>query len=413
MALDLKPTEAKKKSYDRVALVQDFLNQNYDIKINVFDPSKTIIEAKNKDLFKQFAPTINEISLHMESENIRGCDGILKKILVSPNFITTFNPITDYLNALDGQWKGESHIDKMCSCIKVRDFGDKSEGYYQERFKRILKKWMVASIANSLGVKENDAMIGFIHADEGIGKTRLVKYLLPPVLKAYYRQSEKGEKNFNLQAAFTQNFIINFDEFHGITRHNAENVKQTLSALEFVLSLRDTNAIARMGNGAFTSNKTKEMGGFLYPNMGYRRWACIELDSIDWRKYITDVDIDQMWAEAYVLFKNADYDYVWNSEDFNEFQEYNRRYLIETKAYQLVNEYYRIPTDEDKEEDIHFVQAQDILRELRQARKITSAMNDVSEVTIGLALRALGYERKGKKIDRINSRYGYNVVKLL
>lgn len=412
MALELKPTEAKKGSFDRVARVKEFLNKHYDIKINVFDPSKTIIEAKDKNMYK-ISPTIGEISLHMESENIRGCDSILKKILASPNHITTFNPITDYLNSLAGQWKGVSHIDKLCSCVKARDFGDKTEGYYQDRFIRIFRKWLTASVACSLGVKENDAMIGFIHHDEGIGKTRLIKFLVPQALKAYYRQSSKDDKYFNLQVAFSQNFIINFDETNGITKNNAEDLKQTLSEISYVLSLKNTNSVPRMGNGAFTSNKTKEMGGFLHPNMGYRRWACVEIDSIDWHTYVETVDIDQVWAEAFVLFKNADFNYVWDKEtDFNEFQEYNRRYLIETHAYRLIREYYRTPTADDKEEDVVFKQPMEMLQELRAGRKINSSMSDVSEVTIGLALKALGFERKAKKIDRINTRYGYNVVKL-
>ena len=128
---------------------------------------------------------------------------------------------------------------------------------------------------------------------------------------------------------------------------------------------------------------------------------------------IETVDVDQLYAEMYVLYKDADFDYVWNEQDdFLEFKEYNRRYLIETHAYRLVRENYRMPTEEDAEETIEFKQPQEILRELRDGRKINSSMSDVSEVTIGLALKALGYERKGKKIDRINSRYGYNVIKL-
>jgi len=416
MALDLQPTKADKTSYDRVTQVKHFLEKHYEVKVNVFDTSKTIIEAKSdvaKKMHDKFSPTRREISLHMEMENLRGCKSILNDLLESPNHIVTFNPITDYLNALDGKWKGDSQFEKLCSCITMRDFGDKPEGYYQNRFRRILRKWLVACIANSLGTKSNEVMFGLIHPDEGIGKTGFIKFLVPKSLTAYYRQSGKTDKNFNLQEAFAKFFLINFDEFHGITKNNAEDVKQTLSDDRYILSLRDTNAVPRMGNGAFTSNKSKEMGGFLHPNMGHRRWGACEADTINWKKMKETVDVDQLWAEMYVLYKDADFDYVWNKEeDFNEFKEYNRRYLIETHAYRLIHENYRMPTDEDAEETIEFKMPMEMLQELRSARKINSSMSDVSEVTIGLALKALGFERKGKKIDKINSRYGYNVVKL-
>ena len=403
-----KETKVPASSGDRVKIVEDFLTEHYEIKINVFDSSKTIIVAKNPELYDQ-APTETLISLHMERENIRGCDTILRKILKSGYHITTFNPVTDYINSLEGAWKGESHIEKFCKHIVVRDFGDKDPGYYQERFVRIIKIWMVASIACSLGVKENDAMLGFIHSKEGIGKTRILKFLVPKPLVAYYIQSSKEDRYFDITAAFTQNFIVNFEEFNGITKNNAEQVKQTLSANEFVMSKRDTNAVPRIGNGAFTSNKNKEMGGFLHPSMGYRRWACIELESINWKKYIAEVDNHQMWAEAMVLFKNADFDYIWSESDFIEFKEYNNRYLIETNANKLVKEYYRIP--EDGEESIH-MQPLEILQELRKAKKLNNSNGtNVSEVTIGMALSAMGFEHKMKKVQG-NPRYGYQVIQL-
>lgn len=272
MAKHNKFTETKvpASSGDRVKIVEDFLTAHYEIKINIFDPSKTIIVAKNPELYDK-EPSEMLISLHMERENIRGCDTILRKILKSGYHITTFNPVTEYLNLLEGAWKGKSHIEKFCSCIVARDFGDKPEGYYQERFVRILKKWMVATIANGLGINANDALIGFINAKEGIGKTRMMRFLVPPALKAYYVQSSKDDRKFDMTTAFTQNFIVGFDELYGITKNNSEELKQVLSALEYRLSKRDTNEVPRIGSGAFTTNKNKELGGFIHPSMGYRR----------------------------------------------------------------------------------------------------------------------------------------------
>lgn len=401
-------TTVPASSGDRVKLVEDFLTEHYEIKINVFDPSKTIIVAKNPTIYER-TPTHKLIALHMERESIRGCKSILRDILDSGYHITEFNPVTDYINSLEGAWKGKSHIEKFCSCITVRDFGDKPEGYYQERFVRIIKKWMVATIANGLGIVANDALIGFINSKEGIGKTRMMRFLVPPALKAYYTQSNKDDRKFDMTVAFTQNFIVGFDELFGVTKNNTEELKQVLSSLEYVLSKRDTNAVPRIGSGAFTTNKNRELGGFIHPNTGYRRWACVETEAINWRKYNVEVDINQMWAEAMVLFKNADFDYVWNEDDFIEFKEYNQRYIIETNAQKLIKEYYRLP--EDNEESAH-KQPIEILQELRRARKLnnTNGVN-VSEVTIGMALSAMGYEHKMKKVDG-KPRYGYQVIQL-
>ena len=108
-------------SGDRVKIVEDFLSEHYDIKINVFDPSRSFIVPKDKSLTHE--PTLDHISLHMESHGIRGCDSILKKIIRSGYRITTFNPITEYLSNLEGKWQGESHIDILCDNLLARDFG--------------------------------------------------------------------------------------------------------------------------------------------------------------------------------------------------------------------------------------------------------------------------------------------------
>lgn len=407
MSLKFKDTKTPSIALDRVKLVKEFLELHYEIKMNVFDPSKSFIVAKDKTLYKS-EPSFNDISLHMESENLRGCDSILKKILSSPNHITNFNPITDYIKSLEGAWKGESHIELFCKHIIAKDFGDKEEGYYQDRFKRLLKKWLAASIACSLGERANDAIIGFVHADEGIGKTYSLEFLVPKELKAYYIKSDKEERFFNITTAFTRNFIVNFDEFVGINNRSAESFKKVLSSTEMTVSNSFTIAVPRIGNGVFTSNKTRELGGFLTQGMGTRRYAIVELDHIK-QGFSKDVDVHQLWAEAYILYSTADFNHGWDQEDFDEFMNYNSRYLIETPAHKLINEHYRIPQEGEPSE---FKQAKDILQDLRKARKITSAMNHVSESTIGMAMKALGFHKKMKKINKIEPRYGYEVIQL-
>jgi predicted P-loop ATPase len=185
-------------------------------------------------------------------------------------------------------------------------------------------------------------------------------------------------------------------------------LKKVISSTEITINKTFTVSIPRIGNGVFTSNKTKELGGFLTPEMGYRRFAVIELDSIT-HGYSIEVNIDQLWAEAYLLYKNADFDFVWNVEDFEEFRTYNANYIIETTAFKLIKEYYRIP---ELDEETVFKLPMDILQDLRKARKLTNAMINVSDVTIGMALKSLGFIKHGKRINKLQTRYGYNVIPL-
>ena len=396
---------------DRVEEVKSFLNQHYHILMNEFEPGILHITPADPNAAIQH-PTQEDISLHLISHGISGSDRILSKILKSHNQVETFNPVTDYLNELEGKWKGENTIEKLCSYVKVREFGDKPEkDYYQKRLVRIFKKWMAACIACSLGDKPNDAVFGLIHSKEGVGKTTFINNLVPEVLYDYSRTVNKQNTDYDISETFTKNFMVLFDDNAGLTRSNAEPIKAALSARDFNVKRYFSVKKSRIANCALTSNKTNEMGGFLISELGTRRWALVEIEDID-HQYSKVIDVDQLWAEAYVLYNTADYDYVWGQKDFEEFAEYNARYTIETQSKKLIREYYRHPNPDDKEEDIEFKQSIEIMQDLRKARKITTSMTNVSEVTIGIALTQLGYERTSKRNNKTYSHYGYYVVKL-
>ena len=53
----------------------------------------------------------------------------------------------------------------------------------------------------------------------------------------------------------------------------------------------------------------------------------------------------------------------------------------------------------------------EIVQELRKHKKIPLSETRVSDITIGMALKALGYERQMKKVNG-QPRYGYYVIPL-
>ena len=388
---------------NRVALVKEFLDQHYDIKINIFDHTKVTIAAKSKQYEEQIS--MEDISLHMLEDGICGSDSILKKIITSPNQTKPYNPIKEYLESLKGKYSGESHIEKLCSYLKARDYGDKEDGYYQKRLIYTFRKWIVACVACAMGIKENDAMFVVVNNEEGIGKSTLLEFLVPEMLKGYY---SKSQKDMNYPDMFTSNLLINFDEMTGLTRSTAEEFKNILSSRHINISRRFTTTKQRYASTCGSSNKDAEHGGFLIPDMGTRRFAINHIDSIDW-EYNSQVEIDQIWAEA-VMLLSQDFQYTWNPEDFKEFGQYNARFIVQTTSYKLIKEFYRVPEPEEEEVAV-FRMPVEILRDLRSARKVNSSMTTVSDVNIGIALKQLGYSRFGKKLNG-GTRYGYNVIPL-
>jgi hypothetical protein len=406
---DLKITQSATKALqsNKVRQVIDFLNNHYDIRINRFRPWQKEVVSKTKKF--EFQPTVDDIILHLYENEIYISDTILRKILNSPNQVKNYDPISEYFFNLE-KYKGDSHITKFCSKIKAVNYHDRvGEDYYQHRNEKLVRKWMVASVACGLREYQNEVSLGFIQEEEGTGKTTICKWLCPEPLKGMFILSDKDKKVFNMRTAFTENFLILFDEFIGLNQFTAENYKSTMSS--DYIDIKEPHdpfpkRKPRIANAMFTTNnKTGNDKGFLYPGLGTRRFACLHIESIEYDAIMNDLSIDQMWAEAYMLLKGG-FDYKWGPNDFFEFAEHNERFMIQTNAVQLIESNFMVP---ENGHDGSWMTPTDMLVYFRNNR--LAGRDTLSQLTpekIGIALRQLGYEKQAKKVEG-STRYPYYV----
>jgi predicted P-loop ATPase len=401
----LKIEKAKINFNDRIAPIIDFLRDNYDIRINCFDSSKSIIRSKKKNY--KYSPTIDDISLHMHSAGIQYNDTLLRKILKSQNEIEKYNPITEYFGRVEKSYCGKSHIDILIGHLTAMNFGDKPKNYYRDRLSYLVKKWLVATAACAMGSYPNPVALGLIHSEEGIGKTFFFNFLLPDEMKDFYVEFIPGK--MEMQDLFARKMMILFDEFLGITTRSAELFKNIIQRDNF--ELRNPHEFwpvnkPRIGSACFTSNQTSEKGGFLIPELGTRRFACIELENID-RAYSKLVDVNQVWAETIILIKGG-FDYKFNLDDFKEFKEYNTRYIKEAIPVKIIRMFYEIPLNGEGE----WKQPIEIHHDLVRKRRI--GKNDkVSIEQIGSVLTQLSFQKKSIRVKGKGSRRAYYVKEVI
>ena len=391
---------------NKVAEVKEFLAENYNIRVNEFDPSKSDIRSKTK--VYQSPITFDDISLHLIEEGINVSDTILRKILRSRNQVNTYNPIKEYFESLRGKYKGVSHIDLLMSHLTMREYPGKRKYYYQERMYRYMKKWFVATAACALGIRPNDVAMGLIHAEEGIGKSFFFEFIVPEPLRNLVADPKEDGK-FNLEESFARCFMVYFDELFGISHRNTEEFKKVMSASEIDVYLpREPQPIRRprIGSACFTSNKIPEKGGFLTSAMGYRRWLILELEAIN-QEYSKKIDVNQLWAEALLLIEQ-DFDYVWCMDDWTEFNEHNQRYLEETTSMKYVKLYFDFPVNGEGQ----WLQPKEILNLLMQQKKVRGEdRHKVSDVKLGEALTAMNFEKKSVRgEDGARNRYYVKMI---
>ena len=395
----LKRDESSKQKdlFDKKGNIQravDFLNEHYIIHIPAHDPAKLTIECRDQGRYSE-APTFDDIYLHFVEEcEASISESILRKIIRSRNYIKPFDPIKTYLDSLRGKYAGKSHIDLLCGFLTCREFDPEKPTYSQERTTRIIKKWMISSVAQWIDNVANEVMLTFVQSGEGYGKTSLCKYFIPEPLKDYSTIASKNESRFDLEDAYTRHPFVIHDELVGINKGSIETWKTVMSNPELNTRRRGEEfAIKRkrIAVALGTSNRNQEKGGFLADNFGYRRFGCIELVDIHWEDYIQCVNTDQMWAEALMLYGSSGFHWKFDREDFAEFEDYNSKYTIETDAIRYAHLYLAHPSDSDGE----WMNATEIINDMRRNRLIRGEhLTSVNPRAMGIALTSLGYECK-------------------
>ena len=384
---------------DRIQDIVDTINEAFVVKTSVLDPSKFSIESKDKTRYR-YTPTMDTLYLYLKGigKSISRTD--LRILLRDQNYFDQENPALNYFDSIRGSWKGESHIDKLCAHITPRSF-EKEPEYYQERMNFLIRKWMVASVAQWKDGIPNAVALGFISMEEYIGKTFLTRFFLPEELQGYYVQPE-NDSRFSLSDVFTRYLIVCFDDLVGINKGTAkieEFKKYTRSQMILVQRRNDEfpTERPRVAVPMFTANRTAEMGGFLTQNHGTSRYGTIEIDKID-KRYSQRVKVNQMWAEALLLYENSEFDPFYSDEYIQELQEYNQRYMIQTDEEKYVKLYILPPNDEEDEE-AEWLTASDIVHRLRIERKISSVDRmKVTPQAIGKALSSLGFVKESKRV---------------
>jgi len=130
------------------------------------------------------------------------------------------------------------------------------------------------------------------------------------------------------------------------------------------------------------------MTEFLTDPTGNVRWIPFEISSIDWN-YSREININDVWSQAYVLYKNG-YACDVTAEEVKENEEENRLFTMVTPEMELLMKQYTPGTKE----------SHDLFRttgEIEMAlKKETDGLLKISNNQLGKALRMLGFVRDNR-----------------
>jgi len=393
----IKPAPQKIAGDSVIELAVKFIRKKYIIKYNIFLNNFSIKEKSKRGA--ELSKT--DLRLILKSNNIRIPQPDLTSILNSqiPNFkvSTNHNPVHDYLEDL--KYDGNSHIEKLSEFINPVNHDNNKTDFHKIRFRKYFKKWFVAMVATALGLSKNDVMFIIVQKEGGTGKTGFIEYLSSaPGLIDYCKSITKNNYKTDILKETTRNILLIFDELAALNPRYINTFKSEISQAKIKTKFSynpDEIILPRLGSFAGTTNFNKEKGGFIQINDKglMRRLFCIEnAGQINWQKYIKEIDINQLYAEAINLIKHTDYDYVFNPEDFSDFEKYNRRYLKNAKISEIISEYYE-PSKSDAE--LVYLNATNIKAELIS---LNYPEHLITTDAIGKCFTALGFHQDNQRI---------------
>ena len=378
--------DSKKVTSNKFVITEEYLNQRYDVRYNVISNK---FEYRDKGEVKFREMNENNMFIQLQKDNINISLNHLIALLKS-DFVKEYDVFRDYFESLPN-WDGETdYIGKLASYLQSQD---------SKRLSHHFKKWLVRAVRNSIDQNYfNKQCFVLVSTKQNSGKSTFCRFLCPPELENYIVESIGTDKDSHI--AITENFLINLDELSQAEKAEINAFKSMFSKDKVKARLtydKRPSVHARRANFMGSTDRWE----FLTDENGSVRWLCFEIDSIDWN-YKKDIEIDDVWAQAYHLLTNTKYFYDLTIEEIKENDYMNKKYQVGSPERDLIQRYFKPGSVRDG----IFMTSTEILEYIAEFTSIK-----MSPVQIGKELRFLGFERFGKKLHGMN-KYGYKVFEI-
>lgn len=311
------------------------------------------------------------------------------KSLLRSDFINRYNPFFDFFNSLE-PWDGkEDHIAKLASFVQVED-----QDFYLTQFKKMLSR----CIGCSLYGRENRIVFVLVGEKQNTGKSTFLRFLNPFGSKYYTEAPLHNNKDSSF--ALAENFFYNLEELASLSNIDVNRLKSVISTTtikERKAYARDVVEQPRRANFVGSTNKSE----FLTDTEN-TRWLCFNVNDISWG-YKVEVDIKKVWAQAFALYKDPNFDDQLSKEE-SEFRDAkNKDYEINDYEKELIKRHFQVC----KPHEGDFYSNADILDVLQEdgGKRLESRF-------IGKNMVQLGFLRDVKKINGHTVR-GYYAKKIM
>ena len=297
--------------------------------------------------------------------------------VMESDFVEEYHPFRYYLDHLP-PWDGQDYIIELSVSITIRGGVEKQMLFYE-----FLKKWLVAMVAGWVDESVVNNVILVLIGEQGSYKTTWFNYLLPPELKTYfYTKTNANRMGRDDLLTLAQYGLVCCEELDTMRPSELNQLKAAVT----MPSIDERAAYAhfhehRQHIASFcgTGNNVQ----FLGDETGNRRWLPFEVESI---RSPRDHPFNYagIYAQAYALYQEG-FRYWFSQDEIRQLSEHNRAFETPRLETELVQLYFRQPTEVETGEFMSVARAMQIVS--------ANISQKLSAVHLGRALSELGFRR--------------------
>lgn len=312
--------------------------------------------------------------------------------LLNSDYVPVVNPWEMFFNSITEQKDDNNNeIDYIDYCASfVKCMYPKDQEYFQAMFKKMLVRTVKCALDDNYA---NRTVFVLVSSTQNNGKSTFIRWLNPFGLHEYYAENSL-EDNKDSRIRLGEVFIYNLEELSTISKIEINKLKAIISQV----GTRDRKPFGRQAENIVRRCSfygSTNLATFLTDDSN-TRWLCFNIKGIDF-SYMSKVDRNQMWAQAYRLYK-AKYDCELTQQEADQRDKQNSNFQIQTVESELINKYFE-PARENEHRSV-FLTSTSINERLLLLTK--ESRIKISSVWVGRALSRLGYVRVRK-----NNVFGY------
>jgi predicted P-loop ATPase len=311
-----------------IVKVEYFLNKNWEFIINEVTQRT---EYRNRGLNEDFIK-LNTDTLYRKIQHV-GFKFPLDKLksLFRSDFLKSYHPFKVHFESLP-VWDYETdHIGKLANYITTTD---------QEFHVTQFRKMLVRSVGCALYGIENRFVYVLVGKKQETGKSTFIRFLNPFGTK--YISESPIRDNPTTYFSFSENFMHNLEELASLSNVEVNHLKSMISSA--MIKERkpygiDAEEQPRRTNFFGSTNKDE----FLIDDEN-ARWLCARVEKIDWN-YKTEVDIQKVWAQAFALYHDKDFNQYLTIEETQARDKMNRDFEITDIEKDLIKQCFAVANE--------------------------------------------------------------------